>query len=179
MKYAFRGIVLLYLLSLSPVLCRAERLSVTHDFSTMSSGESPALVCTLSNTVGTTDFVTYTCSGTDAKFGGAFDYSGLAINLPAKNAKVTTTEISELVEIILSCYAAPKTDIKVSVSEDNGSSWTLLTEGVTIDGGGSSIRVVLPRGDYCVRILNNTATNFSIKQIIWYRDHCNCFKYVP
>ena len=137
------------------------------------------LVTTNSDKIGTTDFVTYTCSG-DAKFsmdGTKTDWN-VAIFLDKSGAQVTTTQIQNLDSLWI-CYApVANKAITVKISTDSVS-WEEVEAVHKING---AKHVKMPRvGDYYVRIIRSD--DVYIKQIDYIcidLSGCpNCFLYKP
>ena len=135
------------------------------------------------NKVGTTDSVTYTCSGgTNAKFGlDVINPSGkkIAINLPDKHNQVVTSELEDLTGFVITCIGSVGyTNTKVYLSTDGGSTWSeeLTTPDIKIISTVATVTV--PKGNYCIMVRNNeSAKSFSILQIDYTFEHCNCFRY--
>lgn len=169
------------LLLLCPAITRAERIGTDHNFQTLV--EQGKYSATNLNTTIRTDFVTYQCSGTDAKMQKDSQTNRYwCFHLPkTKNAFVTTTRINELAEFNIVHYpnANCKDFIKIYVTTDS-LSWgdPLTTDNVTYSIG--TINVAIPRNNYYVRIKSTSSSdNVSILEIDWYQDHCNCFIYNP
>ena len=130
---------------------------------------------------GTTEFVTYTCSGA-AEFGyETFNPAGsrrIAIIIN-KDGVVTTTAIQNLRDIYIIHYPADKTctNIDVYLSNDN-STWTKLnpeTDDIYYRNG--VIKAYFPKGDYYLKFVNTTKTTVAMLQIQYTIQNCNCFKY--
>ena len=178
MKRFIVPIVLALALAQVPALVLAETIYTPQDFQTMTSEKT--LKFSNSNTVGKTDFVTYTCSGTNAKFA---QYVGvITIQLPNNGSTVTTTKINELTEFVVSFESSKKDErnLKVRVSKDsiNWSYPLATTDSIRYSSG--SILVTLPRNNYYIRIYNTTGTYPSyLTGIDYIQDHCNCFIYQP
>lgn len=170
-------ILLVCLISLSPALCRADRITTSHNFHTMSS-DATKLEFKNGNKTGITPLLTYTCSGTNATFGVTGVFVGL--QLPSSGGQVVTTRIDELAEFqIFHSPGSKCTSIKVYVSKD-GSSWSAALSGDSIAYSSGYINVTLPRNNYYVKIAATAnITEFYISGITWYQDHCNCFVYEP
>ncbi len=131
--------------------------------------------------VGTTDFVTYTCSD-----GARFFYYGsapseLAIFLESSSAQVTTTRIQNLDHIIVTYLLGSGTNPpKVAISTNGVDGWIDLTP-VRISTTSKEYNVPSV-GDYYVRIKRNGADRY-IKIL----EYCcldlsgcpNCFLYKP
>ena len=182
MKRFLVPILLWFVLALFPSLSRAEIIYTPQNFQTMTSAKTLKFNSP-TNTIGTTDFVTYSCSGTNAKFA---QYGGLGgvitIQLPTNGSTVTTTKINELTEFVVSFDSSNKDgkNLKVRVSKDsiNWSYPLSTTDSIVYTTG--SFHVTLPRNNYYIRIYNTTGTYPSyIPSINYTQDHCNCFIYQP
>ena len=169
-----RNISVLCLFILSSVIGRAADLVTTEDFNAMTGAGTIAY--SSANKVGTTDFVTYTCSGTSAEFGV---YKGVIfLCLPKNGSTVTTSLISNFKHLdfyydsSVNCLST----MRISISED-GSSWTDITASATgiIKG---VVNVDMPtQGSYYLKIQNTNGTYpFYISQIQYTTESCNCFK---
>ena len=166
--------IVLCLLMLCPLYVWADRKGETQNIDAMYSAGT--LTISPNNLTGTTDFVTYTCSGTSAAFG--VSSTKVAILLPKSGSTVTTSRISNLVglEIVHNPYAACSY-IKVYVSVDN-SNWTLVTTEDSYKTGYIDIPS-FARDNYYVKITSTTTSAFAVRSIIYYTEDCNCFRYVP
>lgn len=168
-----RYLSVLYLLILGSVISRAADVVTTENFNTMNG--SGTITFTSGNKVGTTDFVTYTCSGTNAEFasrGGA-----IFLSLPKNGSTVTTSLISNFkhLEFYYDSSANCLSTMRISISED-GSSWTNITASATGIKGSVSVDIPTP-GDYYLEIKNLNSTNsFYISQIQYTTESCNCFR---
>jgi len=145
------------------------------------------MVLSAENTIGKTDSVTYTCSG-GASIGmdviRPIGQKVIAINLPGKDDQVVTSELEDLTKLRFYYYdftsdlqkKVVDTSIRVYVSED-GESWgSALTDEVSLSG--KTIIVDLPKGTRRVKLQNVVSTRpFSIWQIDYTFEHCNCFRY--
>ena len=136
------------------------------------------------NKVGTTDSVIYTCSGgTKAKIGieeiNPVGYRKIAINLPERYDQVVTSELEDLTGFVITCVGTVGyLNTKVYLSTDGGSTWgeELTTPDMTI--ASKVVTVTVPKGNYCIKVKNNeSAKSFSILQIEYKFEHCNCFRY--
>ncbi len=175
--------ILICLFSLSPIISGAETGTIPHDFNKMYY-EDKTLNVINSNKTGITDLVTYTCTGSKAEiFLDLFNLDGrkkIAINLEEYGNYVTTTAVSNLQRLEISCNSQKEnTNIKVLISTD-GINWR---DPDNIDYG-SVITATFAAGDYYVKILNNASGNkVSILKIDYiYIDlsGCpNCFLYKP
>lgn len=134
--------------------------------------------------VGTTDSVTYTCSGgTKAAIGieeiNPVGYRKIAINLPARDDQVVTSELEDLTGFVITCVGTVGySNTKVYLSTDGGSTWSdeLTTPDIKILS--KVVTVTVPKGNYCIKVKNNeSAKSFSILQIDYTFEHCNCFRY--
>ena len=172
---------LLCLFALSSALCGAEVTCKSQNFQSLTTSKkiefnSPT------NTIGTTDFVTYTCSG-GAKFGtGTESGNEIAIYLESNNnAQVTTTRIQNLDHIIVTYLPASDVNLpQVAISTNGVDGWIDLTP-VKITTTSKEYNVPSV-GDYYVRIKRNSANTY-IKVL----EYCcldlsgcpNCFLYKP
>ena len=136
------------------------------------------------NTIGKTDSVKYTCSGgAKAKIGlEEINPSGsrkIAINLPERYDQVVTSELEDLTGFVITCVGTVGyTNTKVYLSTDGGSTWSdeLTTPDIKIIS--KVVTVTVPKGNYCIMVRNNeSAKSFSILQIEYKFEHCNCFRY--
>lgn len=170
---------LLCLFALSSALCGAEVTCWSQNLHKMYNASPRTLK--VEGSVGTTDSVTYTCSG-----GAKFSYYGgtpgeLAIYLDATSAQVTTTRIQNLDHIIVTYLPASDANPpKVAISTNGVDGWIDLTP-VRIST--TSKEYHMPSvGDYYVRIKRNGANTY-IKVL----EYCcldlsgcpNCFLYKP
>lgn len=169
------------LFTLSSALCGAESRTVPgQDFAALVK-EKQMTLNPPANTIGVTDFVTYTCSG-GAEFTADENTSyKIAILLNASGEQVQTTQITNLDSLRISyAPAVSNKDMTVSISTD-GSVW----QEVAIQHKASGLKTVkMPRvGDYYVRIARKGSDNVYIIQIDYiYIDlsGCpNCFIYKP
>ena len=177
MKYLLR-IVLLTML-LSPVYCRAEKPSETHNFQSVST-DPAELKFSNSNQTGTTPLLTYTCTG-GAVFGpDLINPSGskvIAINLASSGNTVTTTAVDSLAVMDICHYPSSSKceNIKVQLSRDSVH-WTGPMEAEYSKG---RIWLRFIPGKYFVRFTNTSSTKVSIYQIEYSFDGCDCFLYIP
>ncbi len=173
-----RYLSVLCLFILSSVIGRAEDLVTTENFHAMYIAgtletESPY-------TVGVTDFVTYTCTGTNAKI-WMYD-TQICICLPKNGSTVTTSLISNFKHLQFNYYPTtenyltpPSTTMRISISED-GSSWTEITSSATGIKGVVNVDMPTP-GSYYLKIQNTNGTYpFYISQIQYTTESCNCFR---
>ena len=174
-------IVFLVSLALVPSALMAETIRTLQDFQTMAAAKT--LTFANSNKTGKTDFVTYSCSGTNSVF--AQYNSIITIKLQQNGSTVTTTKIKELSELIIS-FESPQNifnygeNLKVKISKDS-ITWSpplSTTDSIVYSSG--SMHVTLPRHNYYIRIYNTTGTYPTyITAMDYYQDHCNCFIYQP
>ena len=175
---------LLCLFALSSALCGAGVTAERQNFQSLSTSKkikfnSPT------NTIGTTDFVTYKCSGGAAKF-TQYNRSPnpICIFLNNSGALVTTSRVENLDSLCIEYYDATvypnvKVDFKVEISTDS-IDFTLLT---VVSNTIGLATVKMPQaGDYYVRI-SMLSKNFYIPAIEYYcldLSGCpNCFLYKP
>ena len=161
------------MIALSPLLLRAE--TIVHNFQDMSAASQISFT---GNTVGTTDLVTYTCSGGTARFFSNSDSGNkMAVFMTGNNnAKVVITPaISDLDSLRISYRPLEDRTILVAISSDGGSTWTNVSVDTPING---VRQVKLPTtGDYCVRI-KRSGDDFCITEIKYITAPCNCLKVV-
>lgn len=129
------------------------------------------------NKTGTTDLVTYTCSGGSAKFyaDASKSSSQIAIFMEGSGAQVVTSPVIDALDSIrISYLPAEYKTVLVSISTD-GSSWT----DVDVINTASGVKnVKLPNsGPYQVRIKRDDA-NFYIREIEYITKPCHCLKVV-
>ena len=184
-QFIRNGIVCVLLLS--AVFCRAEKAAVTHEFSTMNSNGTLVYPPKSDNpdkpdyTIGKTDLLIYTCSGTNATFGGDLyndlGYKKISINLPSSNRFVTTTAIDSLTEIQIWHYPMNTcTNIKVQLSRDSVH-WVNMTGATTYET--DHVRATFVPGRYYVRVRNTSSTSVSLWKIKYTFGDCNCVMYIP
>ena len=165
-----RHIVCLLAFSSCVLLCRADEWKINHFFDAMSA--SRTISFSNSNKVGTTDEVTYTCSGTDAAF---VPYNGsVCLGLPKSGNKVLTAPAIENLDSIRIEYQPNAfKNIDVYISEDN-ETWTSCT--VTHKINGVKTIKMPAKGTYFVKITNPSASNdFYIRRIEYITVECPCF----
>lgn len=169
-----RYLSVFYLLILGSVISRAADVVTTENFNTMNG--SGTITFTSGNKVGTTDFVTYTCSGTNAEFAG-YGVQGVCLCLPKSTSTVTTSLISNFKHLQFNYFPSANylSTMVISISED-GSSWTDITSSATGIKGVVNVDMPTP-GSYYLKIQNTYSTNsFYIYQIQYTTESCNCFK---
>lgn len=175
---------ILTLVVLSSAVCRAEDSICTQAISTMIGNGT--LVTANSNTVGKTDFVTYTChGGSDARF-WTIGVGIYALMLPNKNDSVVTSRITNLKQVQLR-YTDNKSGtpdylsgiaptMQIKVSEDS-LVWTNMT--ATHSAGIATILLPDP-GDYYISVRNTGSSKPIYIRIFEYTiQRCNCFQYHP
>lgn len=168
--------------TLSAVLCRAESVSLTHNFNDMKNAGTLTWTGTPTDyTVGYTDLVTYT-GGSGGTF--SMDASRICISLPSKNSTfITSPAVPSLSAVrFIHTKGASPTWIKIYVSFD-GSEWTDVSSYASYSS--SQIDLVLPEaGDYYIKILNNGTSspaqpvNFLSYRYTYDPTPCNCFRYI-
>ncbi|MBQ4394135.1 MAG: hypothetical protein II825_02385 [Paludibacteraceae bacterium] len=168
------------LFTLSSALCGAESRTVSQNFNDMYGASPKTLTVTNTNHTGTTDFVTYTCSGGAEFFNNANSGNKLAIFLDASGEQVQTTQVTNLDSLRIFYAANAYKDMTVSIKEGEGA-WTEVPV-VQKQKGLSTVK--MPRvGDYYVRIARKGSDNVYITEIGYiYIDlsGCpNCFIYKP
>ena len=172
MKRNIANAIIVCLILLSPALSRAEEY--VHNFQSM---YGTTLSVTNGNKTGTTDLVTYTCSGGSAQFSADLSKSGgnIAIFMEGSGAQVVTSPvIDELDSIRFTYLPASSLTIKVAISTD-GSSWTDIEVLNPVNG----VKHVIPpvKGPYMVRI-KRYDTNFYITEIEYITKACHCLRVV-
>ena len=177
--------LILVLLVLSSVICRAEDYSIcVHDIDSMY--RKGTLVTADPYKVGTTGFVTYTCYGTNAKFG--MIGGKIALQLPDRNDSVVLSRITNLkrVQLLYTDKAGSSPDylsgivptMQIKVSEDS-LTWTDLSSSATHSKGNATISLPDP-GDYYISIKNTGSSKPLYIRVMNYKtQHCNCYQYQP
>ena len=181
----FRSYSLIFaFIVLSSAFCRAGDSICTQTFNDMYGNGT--LVTADPYKVGITNFVTYTCRGTNAKFwstGGGT----IALLLPDKNDSVVTSRITNLKQVTI--YYTDKTGspdyllgvvptMLIKVSEDSVV-WTNLTSGATHSGGVAAVSLLDP-GDYYISVRNiGSSKPIYIHAFEYKTQHCNCYQYHP
>ena len=174
MKRLFIKATMICMIALSPLLLRAE--TIVHNFQNLVNASQISF--SGSNKIGTTDLVTYTCSGGTAQFtANSTSGSKIAAFLTNNNnaQMVITPAISDLDSLRISYRPLEDRTILVAISDDGGSSWT----NVSVDAPINGVRQVkLPaKGDYCVRI-KRSGDDFCITEIKYITAPCHCLKVV-
>ena len=172
------------LLALCPAFSRAE--TIVQAFHAMFTAVPQQLQTVSPYTVGTTDFVTYTCSGTGTQFGM---YNSL-ISVCLKNstgAMVTSPAINDLDSIYFmydplntSTYTNEYKEIKVYISENN-EDWTEVSVR-QVNKGASSVKFP-STGNYFVKFRNPTSSPVYLLGIHYITNptpvsSCNCLRVV-
>ena len=180
MKALIRYLLVCFI-TLSPALCRAGVTAERQNFDDMYNngltlnevGDSPY-------TIGTTDFVTYTCSGGARFFKDSNSDLKLAIYLDKSGAQVTTTKIHNLDSLWIQYAPDAYKEMTVKISTDS-----VEWKNVVLDKSQNSIRKakLTQPGDYYVRIAYKSSDKVYIKRIEYYYidlSGCpNCFIYKP
>ena len=175
--------LILVLLVLSSVICRAEDSICVHDIDAIFKNKT--LVTADPYKVGTTGFVTYTCYGTNAKFGVIGDKI-IALQLPDRNDSVVLSRITNLkrVQVLYTDktsspdYLGVDPSMQIKVSED-GLTWTDLSSSATHGKGHATISLSDP-GDYYISIKNTKNKKpIYIRTFEYKTQHCNCYQYQP
>lgn len=178
--------ILICLFSLSPIISGAETGTIPHDFDAMFNASPKKLEVTNSNKTGTSteDGIVYTCTGSKAEiFLDLFNPEGskkMAINLKESGNFVTTTVVSSLQSVVISCGSQKeKSYIKVYISTD-GINWR-EPDNISYS---TYITATFAAGDYYVKILNSASSNnvsiFEIRYTYIDLSGCpNCFIYKP
>ena len=156
--------LILVLLVLSSVICRAEDSICVHDIDAIFKNKT--LVTADPYKVGITDFVTYTITGgSNARFWMQDSYTYICICLPSKNDLVTTSKITNLKRVNFTYgpvnqdyLAGDSPTMQIMVSQDS-IDWTDLSSSAV--HGKASAEILLPSaGDSYLRI-KNTGTGAS------------------
>lgn len=163
--------------TLGSALCRAESVSLMHDFNTMIGAGTLTWPTPGVYTVGNTDFVTYT--GSNA---GTFSYDGVYVfSLPNNGSTLTITPaVAGLTDLLIThTKGEAPTWIKVYVSYD-GSVWTDLSASTTYTK--TTIDAPTPEaGEYLIKIVNTAASKpVNLRSVRYTYDPtpCNCFRYI-
>ena len=175
--------LILALLVLSSVICRAEDSICTQAISTMIGDGT--MVIKGSNKIGETDFVTYTCRGSsNAKFWliGTRTY---ALMLPNNGDSVVTSRITNLkqVQILYTDDKSNRPDyvgnssMQIKVSEDSVV-WADLSSSAIRYGGDATVLLPNP-GDYYISVKNTKGNQIYIRTFEYTIQHCNCYQYHP
>ena len=177
--------LILVLLVLSSVICRAEDSIWVHDIDSMYR-KGTLVTADSYYKVGITDFVTYTITGgSNARFWMQDSYTYICICLPGKNDLVTTSKITNLKRVNFT-YGPVDQDylagvyptMQIMVSQDS-IDWTDLSS-IAVHGKASA-EVLLPSpGDYYLRIKNTGSSKpIYIRTFEYKTQHCNCYQYQP
>lgn len=156
------------------LMVQAEEIQTTHIFKDM----GQQIQYAESNTVATTDMLTYTCShGAKFWYSNNQTFGQIAIFMENSNAAVTTTVIEKLKRVNIFYYPSAnydKSHIGVSISAD-GSNW----QPATAEYISGMVRIDLPEtGDYALKIQRTSSSNFYIHTMEYTTEKCNCFRYV-
>ena len=175
MKITVR-ISVLVLISLSSVVCRAERVSKEHYFHGMSQPSELAFSDT--NHKAWTKLLSYTCTG-GAVFG--VNESKIRLCMATTNSQYNTTRVDDLGGFLIThSPASARTNVKVYVSKDS-IAWKEATGDSIQYRATGAIDVQLPRGNYYLQVKNtNGSYPIYIGTITYYIENCpNCFAYEP
>ena len=167
-----RHIVLLAAFVLSAGMLCAETV-VQNIHNLYNNGNGP-LVVTNSNKTGTTDFVTYICSGGTVQFSSssASNYK-VSIFLTGSGAKVETTPITGLDSLTIYYLPSENKTINVKTKEGNGE-WTSQTV-VPLMNGVKAIK--MPHvGDYALQILRGADVVYITQIDYTVKSSCNCLR---
>ena len=177
--------LILALLVLSSVFCRAEDTICTQEINTMVG--KGTLVFESGNKVGKTDLVTYTCRGSGATFGNAGG-GIVALMLPNNGDSVVTSRITNLKQVQIR-YTDNKSGtpdylsgivptMQIKVSEDS-LVWTNLTSSATHSAGIATVLLPDP-GDYYISVRNTGSSKpIYIRTFEYTIQRCNCYQYHP
>ena len=176
--------VIFTLMVLGSAICRAEDSICVHDIDSIFRNQT--LVTAYPYKVGTTGFVTYTCYGTNAKFGKIGDK--IALQLPDRNDSVVLSRITNLkrVQVLYTDktsspdYLGVDPSMQIKVSED-GLTWTDLSSSATATHSKGNATISLPDpGDYFISIKNTGSSKpIYIRTFEYKTQHCNCYQYQP
>ena len=155
-----------------------------HNFHTLATTSGMKLNPPL-NTIGVTDFVTYTCSSGAKFWYGTETGNEIAIFLVEESeSQVVTTLIQNLDSMVI-YYSSSSTQkrLSVAISPNGLDSWGDDLELKPIKGSEARSVKLPSAGDYCVRIMKNVDKAY-IKVIEYYfldpLSGCpNCFIYRP
>jgi hypothetical protein len=155
------------------LMVQAEEIQTKHIFKDM----GQQIQYAESNTVATTDMLTYACSNAKFWYSNEQTFGQIAIFMEKSNATVTTTVIEKLKRVNIYYYPSAnydKSHIGVSISAD-GSNW----QPATAEYIGGMVRIDLPEtGDYALKIQRASSSNFYIHTMEYTTEKCNCFRYV-
>ena len=152
---------------------------ITHDFNEMNTSPRTINFGTgNTSATTTTDDIKYTC-------GGAAVFAAVNAKIGIKmyeegDYTIIGPAIAGLYELQIGYNIIPKTEreeIEVYISSDGDDWGEPLSEGVAYSSG--LVRVVIPRGDYQVKLRNKGSKDVFINTILYYYETCNCFRYVP
>ena len=169
----------LFVLSAATISAEADVTPpIPHDFNAM---YGTTLQVTNAGLTGTTDLLTYTCSGSAIFTLETFNPVGsrkVCIDMPNASSVFTTSAVEGLTQIHFSHYPNSKCEnIKVYVSTD-GTSWGEPLSGDAIEYQKGGIWANVPRGTYYIKVANTTATHVSIIQIDYSISPCYCLQVV-
>ena len=171
MKSFTLRLTIVLLLCAGGMSLRAE--TIRHAFNSMTTSEE--ITFTDNNTVGTTDFVTYTCH--DCEFGANLSYQ-VSIRLLDTNDNVVISPALNNVRSLTVGYTPVSVNgrnIKVYVSED-GSTWGSALDYADVKSG--SIELSIPEGYYFIKIQNSQSTDIYISTVEYGFDACSdCHSY--
>lgn len=157
------------------LMVQAEEIQTKHIFHDM----GQQIQYAESNTVATTDMLTYACSnGAKFWYSNEHTFGQIAIFMEESNAAVTTTVIEKLKRVNIFYYPTTakydESHIAVSISAD-GSNW----QPATAEYIGGMVRIDLPEtGDYALKIQSASSSKFYIHTMEYTTEKCNCFRYV-
>lgn len=167
------------------VLCLAARgveyINTTHTFNTTGAVSWPDVGGGVRNYhIGTmtADGTVYTCSGT-ATFTDYANAGGICIMIPSTKEVVVSPTIARLSHFQVFHYPN-LVSLQISVSTNNGSSWTVVPDGQLTKRTGST-EVTGLDGDYQIKFKSTSGTIY-LKYIYYFTTpmpDCGCFPYVP
>lgn len=172
-----RVLVILWTVFLGTVCYGVERIKVTENFHTLWNEGMGSLVLTDSKNA-TTDFTTYTCSGsTKAKFfrDSSKTSNNLCAFLEESGAQVMTSEIESLDSLVIKYYPATDLEFYVDISPTGvDGTWTRQTV-QQLPNAKCAVKLST-QGNFFVRIVRRN-TNVYIREIEYHMVRCACFPY--
>lgn len=164
--------LLAFVLVFCPLWVLAEETVTTQNFHTMASGGT--LTFSNGNTVGTTDFDTYTCSGhSNIKFVYVNSKYYLYVD-GSSNAKVTTSAIADLKKVSIGYDPGSVADMTLYYSVD-GTNWTAVAADEA-SSAGNRIYIMPTTGTYYIQ-LKRGSTSFNLLSVTYTTEpSCNCLR---
>ena len=162
--------LLICFITLSPAFSRAAEVITTQDLNAMAVAET--LTFSNSNKIGTTDFVTYTCSGGTAKFNTYGAGSLIHICLMGSGAMVTTSAIEDLKKVAFR-YTGSISGLKFEYLPEGGT-WTVLAADASSISG-MQVYVLPSTGKYQLRLTRGA--DLYIPSVVYTTaEPCNCLR---